>query len=86
MQQIKIKNANGEVTGIININFNSQLDKNNRPFRLSGTRKNLQIPSKWIDKSEKHHWTHSFIYLDEQGGMFEVEIGYNNEFIRLNKI
>ena len=85
MQQIKIKNADGEVTGTININFNNQLDKNNRLFRLSGTRKNLQLPSKWIDKSEKRHWIYSFIYLDEQGGIFEVEIGYNNEFIRLTK-
>jgi len=86
MEQIKIKNSNGEVIAKININFNTQLDKNNRPFRLSGTKHNLQLPSKWIDKEIRHHTIHSFIYLDEQSGFFEIEIGYNNEFIRLNKV
>lgn len=86
MEQIKIKNANNEVTGIINLNFNTQLDKNNRSFRLSGTRKNLQLPEKWVDKVLKNHWIYSFIYLDEQAGFFEIEVGYNNEFIKLTKL
>ena len=54
----------------------TQHDKNNRPFRLSGTRKNLQIPAKWIDKVLKYHWIISFIYLDEQGGIFEINLDY----------
>lgn len=56
--------------------FQTQYDKNKRPFRLSGTKKNTQIPNKWIDKVLKNHWIYSFIYLDEQGGFFEVEIDY----------
>jgi len=68
------------------LNFETQTSKLGRPFRLSGTRKNSQLPSKWIDKSERWHWIHSFKYLDEQGGFFEIEIGYNNEFIKLEKV
>ncbi len=36
----------------------------NRKIRLSGTEKNLQHPSKWINKTEKWHWIYTFIYLD----------------------
>jgi hypothetical protein len=43
------------------------------------------MPEKWIDKVLKYHWIHIFKYLDEQGGFFEVEIGYNDEFISLTK-
>jgi len=64
----------------------TKIDDKGRPFRLSGTRKNSQLPSKWIDKTERWHWIHSFKYLDEQGGFFEIEIGYNNEFIKLEKV
>ena len=85
MEQIKIKNTNREVIAKININFNTQLDKNNRPFRLSGTRKNLQLPEKWVDKVLKNHWIHSFKYLDEQGGFFEIEVDYNDKFLKLTK-
>ncbi len=72
-------------TTSININFETQISKLGRPFRLSGTRKNLQLSSKWIDKVERWHWIHKFIYLDEKGGFFEVEIDYNDNFINLIK-
>ena len=70
----------------INLSFETQMSKLNRPFRLSGTRMNLEVPEKWINKVLKNHWIHSFIYLDEQGGFFEIELGYNNEFLNLKKI
>lgn len=69
----------------INLNFETQISKNGRPFRLSGTRKNLQQPVKWIDRVECWHWVHEFIYLDEQGGFFDVEIDYNDKFVNMTK-
>lgn len=53
----------------------------NRPFRLSGSRQNLQQPQKYIDGMYLHHYYHSFIYLDQQGGMFEIECDYQNKYI-----
>ena len=54
-------------------------------FGESKTRKNLQLPEKWIGKDLKNHWIHSFIYLDEQGGFFEIEVDYFDKFIKLTK-
>lgn len=80
MEKIKINE-----TTSIGIYFETQISKLGRPYRLSGIRKNLQLPSKWIDKTEKYHWIYSFIYLDDQGGIFEIEIDYNNKFVKLTK-
>jgi hypothetical protein len=80
MEKIKI---NSET--YIFLNFETQISKLRREFRLSGTRKNLQIPPKWIDKVEKYHWIHSFKYLDERGGFFEIEIDYYDKFLKLTK-
>jgi hypothetical protein len=76
-KSIKIKES------IINLDFSTQFDKNKRPFRLSGTRMNLQLPPKWIEKNIKYHWIHSFKYLDEKGGYFEIEIDYNDNFFKI---
>ena len=62
-----------------------QTSTKGRPFRVSGSRMNLQYPAKWIDGLLMHHYIHSFIYLDEIGGMFEVECDYLNKFIMLKK-
>jgi len=43
------------------------------------------MPEKWINKVTHWHWVHSFKYLDEQGGFFEIEIDYNNNFVKLEK-
>ena len=75
MQSITIK------TTRINLNFETQVSPNGRPFRLSGTSKNLQQPSKWIDRVERWHWIHHFKYLDEQGGFFSFEFDYNDKLI-----
>jgi hypothetical protein len=80
MNKIKI---NSET--YIFLNFEIQISKLGREFRLSGTRKNLQITPKWIDKVEKYHWIHSFKYLDEKGGFFEIEIDYFDNFLKLTK-
>jgi hypothetical protein len=80
MEKIKI---NSETT--IFLNFETQISKLGREFRLSGTRKNLQLPEKWIDKVLKNHWIYSFIYLDERGGFFEIEVDYNDKFLKLTK-
>jgi hypothetical protein len=79
MNSIKFKNQT------IFLDFNIQYSPLNRPFRLSGTRKNLQLPEKWVDKVLKNHWIHSFKYLDERGGFFEIEIDYNDKFLKLIK-
>jgi hypothetical protein len=80
MDKIKV---NLEIT--IYLNFETQISKLGRPFRLSGTRMNLQIPPKWIDKIEKHHWIHTFRYLDEKDGFFEIYVDYYGTFLNLEK-
>jgi len=80
MDKIKI---NSETT--IYLNFETQISKLGRPFRLSGTRINLQLPEKWINNVIKNHWIHTFRYLDEQDGFFEIEVDYQNNFLKLTK-
>jgi len=80
MDKIKI---NSET--YIYLNFETQISKLGRPFRLSGTRKNLQLPEKWVDKVLKNHWIHSFKYLDDFT-FFEVETDYQDNFVSLKKI
>lgn len=70
----------------INLTFETQISKLGRPFRLSGTRYKLQLPTKWIDGMERHHVIHQFIYLDEQGGCFDVEVDYWGNFVSLVKV
>jgi hypothetical protein len=68
----------------IYLNFETQISKLGRPFRLSGTRK--VDNEKWINRELKSHWVHSFIYLDEQGGFFEIELNFHKEFVKLTKL
>lgn len=70
----------------ININLEPQLSKQDRPFRLSSVRKNAQLPEKWIGNSFKYHWIYLFIYLDERGGFFDVEVDYYDKFLKLTKL
>lgn len=81
MDTIKIKDFK------IKLELNTvQTSPNGRPFRCSGLRKNLQTPSKWINKTECWQWIYSFIYLDEKAGFFEIEIDYDNKFLQLIKL
>ena len=67
---------------ILQLNFEIQLSKLGRHFRLSGTEKNLQHPSKWIDKVEKWHWIYTFIYLDTKE-IIKFEFDYNDKFLKI---
>lgn len=58
-----------------------QTSPNGRPIRLSAISKNLKVPEKWINKTIKHHWIYTFIYLDEQGGLVSFEYDYNDNFL-----
>jgi hypothetical protein len=84
--EIKIYDKKGVHKDTVQLHFNTQEGTLGRPFRLSGTRKNLQLPEKWVNGIVKWHWIYSFIYLDERGGFFEIEIDYNDKFVRLNKL
>ena len=51
-----------------------------KPFRLLGTRKNGQMPEKYINGSYKSHWIYTFFY--EDSSYFEIEIDYDDNFYR----
>ena len=63
--------------------FEIQTGSKGRPFKQAGLRKNLQQPSKWIDKVEKWCWVYTFNYQDKQGGSFEIGIDCNDKYMRL---
>jgi hypothetical protein len=67
------------------INLETQISNLGRPFRMFGTRVNNEMPERWVNKVLKYHWTYEFKYLDEQGGYFDVEIDYNDNFFKLTK-
>ena len=54
---------------------------NNKPMRLSGSRMNATHPQKYINGMYMHHYFHTFKYLDEEGGLFEIEVDYENKYI-----
>ena len=51
----------------------------NRPYRISATKKNSQLPAKWKDGRE-WCWQYIFIYTDTNE-LFGFEFGYDNEFV-----
>jgi hypothetical protein len=63
--------------------FKWQTSPNGNKFRLSGLKKNSQIPAKWLDNTWKWHWIYEFIYEDDKH--FYIEIDYNNKFLHLTK-
>ena len=63
-----------------------QVDSDGRPYKQQGVRKNGQVPVKWINKTEHWHWIYDFRFLDEKGGNMQIEINYNNEIIRIEKM
>ena len=70
-------------TKVIIDNFDWQISPQGKQFRFSGLRKNLKLPSKWINKIEHWHWIYRFLY--EDGNQFEIEIDYNDKFVSLLK-
>lgn len=67
----------------IYLNFETQISKLGRPFRVSGGRINGNVPAKWIEsyKMFMHHYFYCFKYLDEQGGFFEIECDFLNKYV-----
>ena len=65
----------------LNLSFTPQLSKLGRPYRLSAIAKNLQVPSKWIDRVDCWHWYYIFIYTDDNS-FFGFEFDYNDKFVQ----
>jgi hypothetical protein len=57
------------------------ISKLGRPYRLSATMKNLDVPSKWIKNVEHWHWYYFFIYTDDNS-FFGFEFDYNDKFVQ----
>lgn len=66
----------------IYLHLNEQFGKSNRPFRFSGTEIVYNELAIWDDKLKMylHKTIHSFIYLDEQGGMFHLKFDQKGNF------
>jgi len=65
----------------LNLSITPKLSKLGRPYRLSAIAKNLQEPSKWLNKVEHWHWYYVFIYTDDNS-FFGFEFDYNDNFIQ----
>jgi hypothetical protein len=65
----------------LNLSFTPQLSKLGRPYRLSTIAKNLDNPSKWINRVEHWHWYYFFIYTDDNS-LFGFEFDYNDNFLK----
>ena len=65
----------------LNLTFTPQLSKLGRPYRLSAIAKNLQVPSKWINRVDCWHWFYVFIYTDDNS-FFGFEFDYNDKFVQ----
>jgi hypothetical protein len=65
----------------LNLTFTPELSKLGRPYRLSAIAKNLQVPSKWIDRVDCWHWFYVFIYTDDNS-FFGFEFDYNDKFVQ----
>jgi len=58
----------------------------NRPYRLSATKKNSQLPAKWKDVREWcWHWQYIFIYTDTNE-LFGFEYDFEDRFVGKVKI
>jgi hypothetical protein len=57
----------------INLNFETQISKNGRPFRLSGISIVSDKPAIWIEKRLTHGTIYHFRYLDKQDEFFAFE-------------
>ena len=62
----------------------TQVGKNQRPFELIQISKESE--GKWINRVEKYQWNYLFVYLDNRKQGFKINIGYNDEFIKLEKL
>lgn len=76
MEQILIGNHK------INLNFETQISKNGRPFRLSGISLVTTKPAVWINKILTHGTIYTFRYLDVDNEFFSFEFSPDNKFIQ----
>lgn len=67
----------------INLNFETQISKNGRPFRLSGISLVTTKPAIYIKniKSFRHGTIYSFRYLDVDNEFFEFEFDAFDNFV-----
>jgi hypothetical protein len=65
----------------LNLTFTPQLSKLGRPYRLSAIAKNLQVPSKYVNRVDCWHWYYVFIYTDDNS-FFGFEFDYNDKFVQ----
>jgi len=65
----------------INLNFEPQVSKKNRPFRLSGIEL-LQDKKLWVGGVLKHGTIYTFKYLDAYDEFFSFEFSPSGKFIR----
>lgn len=65
---------------IINLNFETQISKLGRPFRLSGMRLCTDEPSIWINKQLTHKTIYDFKFLDKEGGFISFQMDYYGVF------
>jgi hypothetical protein len=78
---MKILNISGTD---IQLATGTQVGKNQRPFELIQISKESE--GKWINRVEKYQWNYLFVYLDNRKQGFKINIGYNDEFIKLEKL
>jgi len=65
----------------LNLTQYPQLSKLGRPYRLSATMKNLDVPSKWFDRVEHWHLYYVFMYTDDDS-LFGFEFDYNDKYLQ----
>jgi hypothetical protein len=65
----------------LNLSITPKLSKLGRPYRLSAIAKNLQVPSKWINRVDCWHWYYVFIYTDDNS-FFGFEFDYQDNFVQ----
>jgi hypothetical protein len=65
----------------LNLSITPKLSKLGRPYRLLSIAKNLQVPSKWINRVDCWHWFYVFIYTDDNS-FFGFEFDYYDKFVQ----
>jgi hypothetical protein len=65
----------------LNLTSTPQLSKLGRPYRLSAIAKNLQVPSKYVNRVDCWYWYYVFIYTDDNS-FFGFEFDYNDKFVQ----
>lgn len=65
----------------ISLNFEKQISKNGRPFRLSGISLVTTKPAIWIDKQLTHGTIYTFRYLDVDAEFFGFEFTPDGKFL-----